>query len=243
MSNSPSAVWSSSDETIAVVDQSGKVTAKKTGAAKISCDPIIATPVYCDVIVRSIAPMSISLSPTYFEITEGDKQTLTVSYVPSSASSSLSWRSSDESVATVSSSGRVAGVKAGSAQITATTANGCSASASVQVLPAPTAVFLPESVELGLGFGQQLIPEVTPSYAVATFSWSTSNRNVVTVSDSGMITGVAVGSASVTVKTQNGKTAVCSVVIVDGGGAPSRASITNQLNRINSLISKTNELY
>ena len=65
-----------------------------------------------------------SLDKTSITLTEGDSQTLTATVYPSNATNkNVSWKSSDESVATVS-NGKVTALKAGTATITVTTEDG-----------------------------------------------------------------------------------------------------------------------
>ncbi len=63
---------------------------------------------------------SLSMSETSLSLEEGKTKTLSVSPTPSTASSSVTWSSSDKSVATISSSGLVTAVSEGSTTITAT---------------------------------------------------------------------------------------------------------------------------
>ena len=61
----------------------------------------------------------------------------------------------------------------------------------------------------------QVMATVLPSYATdKSVTWSSSNSAVVTVSNSGLVSPVAVGSAVITAKTINGLTAVCNVTIM-----------------------------
>jgi uncharacterized protein YjdB len=74
----------------------------------------------------------ISLSATASTVAQKDTLTLAATLTPSGATSTVTWASSDESVATVS-GGVVTGLSAGSADITATTANGKTATCTVTV--------------------------------------------------------------------------------------------------------------
>ena len=70
---------------------------------------------------KTVALTSISLSKTSLTLEEGATSTLTVKYTPSDATDkSTTWKSTDTKVATVSSSGKVTAVMAGSAAIIAT---------------------------------------------------------------------------------------------------------------------------
>ena len=91
---------------------------------------------------------SITLSSTSLSLDTGQSATLTVTYAPSNATNkSVTWSSSNTSVATVSSSGVVTAVSAGSATITATANDGNGASAQCQVTVTPPG---PKAVDLGL---------------------------------------------------------------------------------------------
>lgn len=126
-------VWESSNEDVATVDQNGNVKAISSGYARITVDPIIAAPLICDVNVKVLPPTSITLSPNPLTITNGGSGMMTAKLLPNGATANLTWKSIDESVATVSSSGEVKGCKAGSTTIKVTTDNGLSASANVIV--------------------------------------------------------------------------------------------------------------
>lgn len=87
----------------------------------------------------AIVPSSVSLNKTSTTITEGDIETLTATISPAVvADNTITWTSSDVTVATVTSAGVVTGVKAGTATITATTVNGKKATCAVTVAAAVT---------------------------------------------------------------------------------------------------------
>ncbi len=85
-----------------------------------------------------IVPSSVSLKAST-TITVGGTETLTATISPAEvADNTITWTSSDETVATVTSAGVVTGVKAGTATITATTVNDKTATCEVTVAPAVT---------------------------------------------------------------------------------------------------------
>ncbi|NRT34149.1 putative repeat protein (TIGR01451 family) [Clostridium beijerinckii] len=76
---------------------------------------------------------SISLDKSSMNLTVGDSQQLTATTTP--AAVEVTWKSSDSSIATVDSTGKVTGVKEGTCTITATTADGLTATCTVTVTP------------------------------------------------------------------------------------------------------------
>ena len=80
----------------------------------------------------------------------------------------------------------------------------------------------PTSVSVNVGATQQLTATVAPSNATnKTSSWSSSNTSVATVSSSGLVTGVAIGSATITVTTQDGnKTATSAITVTATSQTP-----------------------
>ena len=83
------------------------------------------------------------------------------------------------------------------------------------------------SLEKGKTF--TLTKTLTPSNAYDSVTWTSSNSNVASVSSSGVVTAKGVGTATVTVKTYNGKTASCTVTVK---AADDTAAITNEVVRL-----------
>ena len=78
----------------------------------------------------------------------------------------------------------------------------------------PTSVSLNKtSLTLDVGKSYTLTKIVSPSNAVTSYTWSSSNTSVATVDDNGKVTAKASGTATITVKTSNGKTATCKVTV------------------------------
>ena len=159
-------------------------------------------------------PTSIKLNKTSVTLAVGESVTLTKTVKPSNASTSYSWASSNTSVATVSSTGKITAKKAGTATITVKTSNGKTATCKVTVKTAPTNIKLNKaSITLGVGESYILIKTLTPSSAFTRYTWSSNNTSVATVSTSGKIIANKAGTATITVKTLNGKTETCKVTV------------------------------
>ena len=167
--------------------------------------------------VPTVAVTGVSLNKTSLSFTgTGSSQTLTATVSPSNATNkTLTWSSSNTSVATVS-NGVVKAVGFGTATITAKSNNGKTASCSVTVNPiAVTGVSLNKTSLsfTGTGSSQTLTATVSPSNATnKTLTWSSSNTSVATVSN-GVVKAVGFGTATITAKSSNGKTASCSVTV------------------------------
>jgi uncharacterized protein YjdB len=129
----------------------------------------------------------------------------------------MTWTSDNEAVATVSAAGLVNAIAEGSATITATTDDGgYTASCALTVAEgiAVTGVTLdPTQATVTIGSTATLTPTIVPGDASnQNVTWSSSDANVATVSAAGVVTGVAAGTATITVTTVNhGYTATCTV--------------------------------
>ncbi len=116
--------WSISDKYVATISQDGLLTGKSAGAADLKVKADNGVYAMLRVVVLEPKPTSVSISPSSVTLTEGGSRYLTVTVYPSTASQSVSWSSSNSSVVSVSSSGKITAIKAGTATITATTSNG-----------------------------------------------------------------------------------------------------------------------
>lgn len=210
--------WSSNNTGVATVNSSGLVTAKANGTATITATTTDGgKKATCAVTVTTPAS-GVSVAPTTATIIKGQTQQLTATVAPSSASNkSVSWSSSNNSVAAVSSTGLVTAKAAGTADVTVTTADGnYKAVCKVTVRVPVTSVSLSKT-ELTLikGDTEQLLATVSPSDASnKTVSWTTTDKSVASVSSSGLVTAVGGGTATITATTADGSyTDVCKVTV------------------------------
>ena len=216
----PNAVYTLSykiyDTTIAEVSN-GIVYGKKAGETDLKVWTDNGKSDMCRVIVYENKPTSIDL-PSTLSLEVGKSKTLTPTVVPSDATYTLSWSSSNTSVATVSQSGLVTAKATGATIITVRTDNGKSDDCLVTVTQStvsPTSVSVtPTSLSLEVNQTANLTATVYPSNATTSLTWSSSNTNVAKVS-SGKVTAVGAGSCVITVKTSNGKSATCNVTVAE----------------------------
>ena len=119
--------WTSSKNSVVSVDEKGKITGKKAGTSIITASVGDVSDT-CTVTVRK---STIKLNKSKVTIKQGKSTALKAAV--KGASNKVTWTTSDKTIATVSSTGKVTGKKAGTAIITAT-ANGVSASCKVVIV-------------------------------------------------------------------------------------------------------------
>lgn len=231
--------WESSNDDVATVDSKGNVTAVSSGKATITFDPIGGPLLFCYVTVEYIEPTSISFNEPIVSVAEGKQKTLSYTFSPNGATASVKWKSSNESIVKVSSTGTITGVSEGSATITISTDKGLSATCTVNVIPAPKSVSLPEAQDITIGYAFKLNPTLTPSNAMTSFKWTTDNSEIISVDSSGKVKGKAVGGARITVMTENGKTASCHITVKNAAEGMDYRNVTVRTNTLKKLINNT----
>ena len=160
---------------------------------------------------------ALGLSPASSTIGIGESVSLTTTKTPSYKQVSLTYTSSDTSVATVDSSGVVTGVGAGEATITVS-AEGITASATVtveEVVVVPTSITInPSSYRLFIDENVPLQTTMTPDGVTSTLTWTSSDSSIATVDSNGNVIGISEGNAVITVTTENGVTGTCNIRVV-----------------------------
>lgn len=164
---------------------------------------------------------SVAVSPASTSMMAGTTVQLSVE-VLNAASTVLTgrpvrWRSSNDALATVSSTGLVTSHAPGSVTITASS-EGRSGTSSITILPVPVAsvTIVPAVAAIGHGTSSQL-SAVTKDSAGGVLTgrvvaWQSSNPTVVSVSSGGLVTGVGTGSATITA-TSEGKSGTATITV------------------------------
>ncbi len=197
----PSVSWSSSNTAVATVDSTGKITAVGIPSGEDYGEAVItaqtsnsSVSAACSVkVLSSVLATSVTLSTSTLEMNVGDEETLTATVLPSSATNkTLTWTSDDESVATVSSSGKVIAASSGTAVIQAETTDGSGKYASCVVTVSNIQILnisLDKSaLDLTDGDTATITATVYPTNATyQTLKWTSSNTSVATVDSKGNV--------------------------------------------------------
>ena len=239
--------WTSSNPNVAIVDNNGLVTGRSSGTSTITCTTTDGSNISasCTITVAQLIT-SISMQGS-LEMNTGNTYRLSVSISPASATGkSLKWNSSNGNVATVSSDGTVTAKSPGTANITCVTTDGSkkSATCTVTVKQGVTGITLNKtSATIGVGNSTQLTANVSPSNATnKSVKWNSSNTGVATVNGNGQVTGLGVGTTTITCRSSDGNaTASCTVTVANvssgnsgSSGNTSGTAKPNQGNQNNS---------
>jgi len=208
-----SVTWKSSNKKVATVTSSGKVTAVNTGTASITCTSnVTGAKATCKV---TVGYGSVTLNTTQAYIEKGKTITLKATVEPTTLEDKrVTWTSSDEDIATVSSSGKVKGVKYGTATITCTSkATGASATCKVTVGKVVVSI---TDVTIKKSRGVTLEATVYPtSLTDKSVKWTSSDKTIATVSAGGKVKGIAAGTATITcTSVVTGLSATCKVTVL-----------------------------
>ena len=126
--------WESSNSNIATITSSGIVKGVSEGNTIVTATTDNGVKATADIVVLPL-PTSVSL-PNTLIVYVGYSRTITPTVLPANSETSYTWKSSDSSIATVS-SGKITGKKAGTTNITVTTENGKTANCKVTVKSVP----------------------------------------------------------------------------------------------------------
>ena len=148
----------------------------------------------------------------------GNEKTLTPTIIQSEAETTLTWSSSNTSVATVSNEGVITALAVGTTTITCTAHNGVFAQCEVTVNPVVVSGITLNETEAELTVGEKLQMEATIAPDNATnksVTWSSTNEAVAVVSESGLVTAVGSGTCQIKATANDGsdKTASCLVTV------------------------------
>ncbi len=217
--------WTSSDTSIVIVGN-GLIKGLKEGVATITAKSNNGKTATCKVTVTkqtttntTVNVTGITLDKASASIEVDNKLILTATINPTNASNkTVTWTSSNTSIASVNSKGEVTGIKEGTVTITAKSNNGKTATCNVTVTKKTIAVtgitLSTTNKTINVGDTLNITATVSPSNATdKTITWTSSNTSVATVSNKGVVKGLKAGVITITAKSNNGKTATCKVLV------------------------------
>ena len=199
--------WTSSDESVATVDETGTVTAVAAGEAEI-------TAAVKDTEMQDVCVITVKVSakelkvPDTLEVklNDTDETAIEAKCEPEDASNiSFDFASSDEEVATVDKDGKVKVLKAGECDITTTLMQDgekvAEKTTHVKAFYEVESITLDSNEgKLTVGNSHTIKATVAPEEVAAetTIEWSSSNEKVATVDENGKVTAIAAGEATIT---------------------------------------------
>jgi|GEM_PF-5760509 len=222
----PEIRWSSSDDKTVVVSDDGTVTAVGEGTATITataCDDSgISASVDLSVLVVEVEGVTIT-DYRGTALLEGETVQLNATVLPENATyKSVTWSSSNPDVAIVSETGLVTAVSGSrrgysSTTITATAANGVSASVQVTVRKVTIEMNDYESI-MKLGASQQLSVIFSPDTVRTGIVWTSSNPEILSVDSTGLVTALLYidRECEITATIENGQSATAYIRIDPG---------------------------
>ena len=191
---------------------------------------------------------SISI-PNSISLFVGDTYTFSPIILDSHATASLTWYSSNASVATIDDNGKLTTMGAGTTTISCTAPNGVSAQCEVTVNPVlVTGITLNEmDVNLAVGSRLQLEATYTPENATdKSVTWSSTNENVALVTEAGRVIAIGPGFCMIkaTANDGSGKFASCFIEVTDASNVrgdmngDGKVTITDAVKVIDIVLEK-----
>ena len=214
--------WKSDKPEIATVDANGKVTGVKAGEATITVTTEdggkTAT---CKVTVKAaaVAVTGVTLNKATLSLIAGASETLTATVAPADATNKkVTWKSSNAAVASVDANGKATGAKAGEATITVTIEDGGkTATCKVTVKPNLVSEITLAALAIYVGESKAVTATVKPDDATnKELTWKSSDESIATVDATGKVTGVKIGTTTITATARDGSgvSGSCTVTVL-----------------------------
>lgn len=210
--------WSSSDEKVFTVDKNGKIAAVGGGSATLTAK--LGNVIHSATVTVNSALQSISL-PNSIVCYKGREKTLNLAYIPSTTTDDKTaiWTIKDSNIATINQDGVITGKSVGTTIVTA----------KVGEKIATCVVTVEDYVEEDLYFSNKTETVVLDTKSKKldiifkpgtdtkdqTISWYSSDSNVATVDENGLIKVLSTGKVTITATTKNGNEAKIEVNVID----------------------------
>lgn len=201
--------WETTNAEVATVDEDGEVTAVAAGKCRIYARATDGNDVsaYCTVYVtnRTVAT-ALTLNSSAITIRVDDTRQLTVKSTPTQITEGLAWYSTDTGVVTVDQNGNIRGISEGTAEVVVYGVESgvegrCQVTVLSKVIKATGIKINSTEITMLAGKTRALVTRLVPTNSTEGIRWYSSDTSVVAVDNSGKITTVGPGQATVTAVT------------------------------------------
>ena len=213
--------WESSDPEKVTVDEYGNIKAIAIGSSTITATTNEGGfTAKCKVVVSNsvIKVTGIEVEEETLEVGSGKKERIKASVTPSNATNNgLIWKSDDEKIATVSSTGLVTGVKKGTTTITVTTKDG-GYEKRIEVAVDEVSlkgISMQDEMTIQIGKSDKLDVTFNPvDYPEKDLVWKSDDEKIATVDKNGKVSAKKIGKTTITATTKDGKKkATCKITV------------------------------
>ena len=184
----------------AITWEAGVITATELGTARITCGEVSTLVTVCQ-----DAP---TISFTKEDVAVGPGSSIRLETVTNHpVKQKITYTVSDETIATVDENGILTGHAQGSTTVTATLANGATATQALTVIPLieDICIAVPYSMKVKIGGSKQLSASALPSSSPETLIWASSDPSIATVDQNGLVQGIQAGNVTITCTSEFGK--------------------------------------
>ncbi len=259
-----SVIWTSSNDSVAMVSNKGQVVGVSTGTAVITATTQDGNKTAMAKVTVKKAPRGsssggsstggssgskyrkvtkVNISGADFALMVGKTKTLTYAISPKNATNKkITWKSSNPAVAKVSTSGKVTAVGPGTTTISAVSADGVSGKVKVtvttgKIVKATGLSLSPSSLSINVGQSKKITATVTPKNAtIKTIKWVSLNSKIAKVSSAGSVTGVRAGTTTITAVTTDGAVQKSLKVTVKGSTKGDGKKDNNKNVKVTDLL-------
>ena len=210
--------WTSSNNKVFTVDNSGTITAVGGGKATLTATLGEACLTYT---VNVNSPLiSISI-PETLTVYTGYTNSLNIAYNPENTSDNKNaiWSSSNENIAKVDNNGNITGINVGTAVITAKVGNKVDTCLVTVKKAVEENIYFTNSTETVLITQETTLLEVVfepgTNTKDDTITWKSSDSDIAVVDDNGIVTILSTGTVTISAITANGNVATCELNVID----------------------------
>ncbi|MBR6767076.1 MAG: Ig-like domain-containing protein [Clostridia bacterium] len=213
-------VWHSEDEDVATVDAAGRVSGVGGGETRIVATAAGGLTASADVKVF-VSGDAVRITPSDITVGVGAKLRMGCYFIPEDTTDEIArWQSSNESVLAVGKDNTIIAKSVGQAVISVFTENGLNGATLIRVEPSANDFELaPSAVTIERHHNLELTPRfidasgnLTDAYDGHYIEWTSSNPDIASVDENGMVTGISSGVAGITARC-DGMSATCFVTV------------------------------